>query len=93
MMRLKERLDRRLARMSDDAKLDLEFALMMVMGLWAWLTAAFVILAVVGYMVDSWWWRPSIPGAVLCLVVAIAFSRLSSYVARDVIHAWDWDLW
>ena len=51
MTRLKAWLDRRLARMSDAAKIDLELVVMGVMGLAGGTTGALVILAVLSYLV------------------------------------------
>ena len=92
MTRLKAWLDRRLARMSDAAKIDLELVVMGVMGLAGGTTGALVILAVLSYLVGFWWWL-TILGAALCLAATVALWRLADYVGRDVLHAWYWDWW
>ena len=93
MTRLKAWLDRRLARMSDAAKFDLELVVTGVMGLAGGMAGALVILAVLGYLVGFWWWWLTIPGAALCLAATVALWRLADYVGRDVLHAWYWDWW
>lgn len=95
MTRLKERLDRRIARMSNDAKVNLSSVLLGVVVLWTMLTGGSLMVAVLGYLIDDlpfvggWWWL-GIPGFALCLAVTVAFCKLSFYVVRDVPMANDW---
>ena len=95
MTRLKERLDRRIARMSDDAKINISSVLAVFVALLAGLTGASLIMAVLGCLIDDlpfvgWWWWLSIPGSALCLATTVAFCKLSFYVIRDVPMAGDW---
>ena len=91
MTRLKARLDRRLARMSDAGKLDLQLVVMGVMGLAGGTTGALLILAVLGYLVGFWWWWLTIPVAALFLAATVVLWRLVDYVGRDILSAWYWE--
>ena len=62
MTRLKERLDRRIARMSSTEKIDREMAIILVAALAGGMAAASVILAVLGYLLTCGGGSPS-PGA------------------------------
>lgn len=93
MTRLKARLDRRIARMSNSAKFDLELAIALVSALCSGCAAGLAAAAVPGYLIGLWWWQLASAGAGLCLAAAIVFWRLANYVGRDVLFAWDWDWW
>ena len=59
MTRLKERLDRRIARMSSTEKIDREMAIILVAALAGGMAAASVILAVLGYLLTCGGGSPS----------------------------------
>ena len=94
MTRMKDRLDRGLACMSDDAKIVLSTVLAGFMALSMGLTAGSLILAILGFLVDVpqgfWWWPLAIPGGPVSLAATIALWKLSFYVTRDVPTAGDW---
>ena len=63
MTRLKERLDRRIARMSSTEKIDREMAIILVAALAGGMAAASVILAVLGYLLTCGGGGSPSPGA------------------------------
>ena len=94
MTRLKERLDRRVARMSDDAKITQEMAILFA-AVFVGVApgAAAVFMGIGGYLIGLWWWWLAILGGLVCLAAGFAGVRLAFYVGRDVLHTWSWDWW